>query len=469
MHHFMFDIQAVITRIFVLLSACLLASLPASSQTPNGSVPATKTARTLPTSYTAGAGVNSVRTWKPNQPLTTPSSVVSATDVKAVPQSTIYLDGLGRTLQTVSKGGSASATRDLVAPSLYDNLGREPFKYLPYSGTTGDGAFKLSPFADQKTFYDGILTTANNNKEEIYYGETQFEASPVGRVTKSMAPGNNWQGSQRGISQQYLMNAAADEVRIWNVTVTMSGNIPTAALASPGVYAAGELTKEVTTNENGKQVIVYKDREGKMILKKVQIAASPGVNHTGWLCTYYAYDDLGNLRFVMPPRAVERLSAASWVLSAEVRSNLCFVYEYDARKRMVVKKVPGADPVEMVYDLRDRLVLSRDGNLKAVGGKWMATIYDDQDRPSINGIYSSSLSHDALITAMESATGSVQVSTSIQALDHLSVARYETGTNIYKARVSVELQPGFETPSGGTTEMMTDPAMAAATESLTAS
>ncbi len=95
-----------------------------------------------------------------------------------MPQGTSYFDGLGRPLQTVAKGVSPATKKDLVAPVVYDNLGREAFKYLPYTSTAGDGAFKLNPFADQKTFYDGQLTTANNTKEDIYYSETQFEASP---------------------------------------------------------------------------------------------------------------------------------------------------------------------------------------------------------------------------------------------------------------------------------------------------
>ena len=42
-----------------------------------------------------------------------------------------------------------------------------------------------------------------------------------------------------------------------------------------------------------------------------------------------------------------------------------FQYKYDGRKRMIEKKVPGAAPVYMVYDQRDRLVLTQDGNQRA--------------------------------------------------------------------------------------------------------
>ncbi|WP_240646729.1 DUF6443 domain-containing protein, partial [Chitinophaga rhizosphaerae] len=441
--------------------------MPALAQQPNGSRPAVKTARQIPGAYPAGTKVNYVRTWTPNQPLTDPAQVISATDVKNVPQSTAYFDGLGRPLQTVSKGVSPGV-KDLVAPVVYDAFGREAFKYLPYTSATGDGTFKLNPFTDQGGFYGTFLDTAKNNEEDIFYSETQFEASPLNRVTKAMAPGNNYTGSGRGVGQQYLVNATADSVRIWTVTTTMAGNIPTSNITSASAYAAGTLFKNVTTDENGKQVVEYKDKEDKVVLKKVQLAASPGTGHVGWLCTYYAYDDLGNLRFVLPPRAVE-LSIGTWVVSANVKNNFCFRYEYDGRNRMIIKQVPGADPVELVYDQRDRLVLTRDGNLRAVTGKWMATIYDELNRPTLTGIYSSTLTHDALLSYMRGASSASSLTTKIKAVDNLVVSRYETNVNEYKARVSVELTDGFETPTGVAAEILTDPAMADISETFTSS
>ncbi|WP_164714155.1 DUF6443 domain-containing protein [Chitinophaga rhizosphaerae] len=438
------------------------------AQKPNGSKPAVKAARDIPAAYPVGTKVNYVRTWTPNQPLTDPALVTGATDVTNVPQATAYFDGLGRPLQTVTKGASPVTKKDLVAPVVYDAFGRESFKYLPYVSTAGDGAFKTSPFTDQASFYGTFLDTAKNNEEDIFYSETQFEASPLNRVTKEMAPGNNWTGAGRGVGAQYLVNAVGDSVRTWNVTTTFPNNIPSSSLASPGTYAAGTLFKNVTTDENGKQVVAYKDKEDKVVLKKVQFAAAPGTGHSGWLCTYYAYDDLGNLRFVLPPRAVERLAGASWALSAEVQNNLCFRYEYDGRNRMIVKKVPGADPVEMVYDQRDRLVLTRDGNLRAVTGKWMATVYDNLNRPIMSGIYMSALTHDALSTAMGTATSSSTVTTVIKAIDNLVVSKYETNVNTYKARLSVELTDGFETPAGSSTEVLVDPTMPDASETTTA-
>jgi RHS repeat-associated protein len=65
--------------------------------------------------------------------------------------------------------------------------------------------------------------------------------------------------------------------------------------------------------------------------------------------------------------------------------NWGFQYKYDARKRMIGKKVPGADWVYMVYDDRDRLVLTQDGNQRAAN-QWAFTKYDELNRPVLTGI-----------------------------------------------------------------------------------
>ena len=67
-------------------------------------------------------------------------------------------------------------------------------------------------------------------------------------------------------------------------------------------------------------------------------------------------------------------------------ANWSFQYEYDARKRMTDKKMPGADWVYMVYDDRDRLVMTQDGNQR-LSKQWLFTKYDTLNRPVMTGIY----------------------------------------------------------------------------------
>ena len=63
-----------------------------------------------------------------------------------------------------------------------------------------------------------------------------------------------------------------------------------------------------------------------------------------------------------------------------------FQYTYDHRQRMVEKQVPGAGVVYMVYDDRDRLVLTQDANQRA-DNQWIFTKYDVLNRPVMTGIY----------------------------------------------------------------------------------
>ncbi len=336
-----------------------------------------------PGPYSAGASVNYIRTWTPQRPLTDPATVVANTNIAEVGQSTQYFDGLGRPLQTVDKQASP-AKKDIVTPHVYDAFGREAWQFLPYaSASATDGAFKLDPFAEQKTFY---TTQLAGQGQTYYYSQTNFEPSPLSRPLLSMPAGNNWVGSARGTELSYEINGA-NEVRVWTVPAT-NGNVPT----SSSFYAAGKLYRQVTQDEDGNRVVDYKDLQGRVVLKKVESdkAANAAVNtHTGWLCTYYIYDDLGQLRWVIQPVGVQLLSAASWAFdntnltTSTIAKEQCFYYEYDYRMRLVVKKVPGAATEEMVYDVRDRLVMKRDGNLTAQG-YWLINKYDALNRLTQN-------------------------------------------------------------------------------------
>lgn len=387
---------------------------------------------TLP-AYTSGIKINYVRSWQPSKAFTTANDVMNSGLVKEVKESTQYLDGLGRPLQSVTKGISP-AGKDIVAPVTYDQYGRESYKFMPYEAGTGNGQFKMSPFTEPATFY-----STQYPGESIFYGKTDFESSPLNRTIKTMAPGNSWAGSGNGVSQQYLVNTVNDDVRIWDITLD-----PGAAPVARGTpYAAGLLFKNVTIDEAQHKVEEYKNKEGQVILKKVQVGQTAGVGYDGWLSTYYVYDDLGNLRFVLPPKMVNSLRGNNWVFPNNLEiSALCFRYVYDARNRMVLKQVPGADPVYMVYDIRDRLVMTQDGGLRQKG-KWLVTFYDELNRPSMTALYATNASTATLQAAMNTSTGSSSVTYNIPAPSTLTVNSHD-GRLVYKAVDEIVFNPGFE-------------------------
>ncbi len=386
--------------------------------------------------------INFVRTWDATAPEQN-ANVFITKQVKDVKQTTQYIDGLGRPLQTVIKQGSLQSSgnefADMVAPIVYDEFGREVIKYLPFAANNvppggsntaiTNGSYKTNALVQQQAF-----ATAQYPGETHFYSKTNFEPSPLNRPTDSYAPGTSWAGSEtntdpaqkRNVQIKYFINTSADDVKIWNVTNDpIIGNFGTYTLATNinnGVYEAGQLYKNITLDEHKKQVIEFKEKEGKVILKKVQLTAADdngaGANNVGWLCTYYIYDDLNNLRCVIQPEGVKHLAGSNWQLAnATLLAEQCFRYEYDERNRMVKKKVPSAGEVYMVYDSRDRLVLTQDANMRAQQ-KWMYSTYDFLNRPSATGIITDPANYNNLSYHLNAANASTT--------DYPSLANYST-------------------------------------------
>ena len=341
---------------------------------PNGAAgPATgtQTAIAMPAYATIDtSNMNYVRTrnfTKPGIPDTT--TAAAQTGIYDVHQVTDYEDGLGRDLQSVTRQ-STPGQHDLVSTSFYDSFGREAQKYLPYTDNGVTGGFRTNAASGQPAFYNQLL----NNEEGYYYQNTTYEPSPLNRVLKTTAPGKSWTGSNIGTAYFYRSNELYDSVRIWTITYGLA-DLP----ATSASYGQGTLSVLETTDEQNHKTITYTDIEGHVVLKKVQLADAQQPGYSGWLCTYYVYDDMNNLRLVIPPKATQYLGQNSWMLTTAIANELCFHYNYDARRRLIYKRMPGAGETDMVYDARDRVVMMQDSSLRA-GGQWMVTVYDSLNR-----------------------------------------------------------------------------------------
>lgn len=370
----------------IILSLCLLADASSFAQNKPSetSVRPAAIPVPIPLKYGAVAG-NYIRTWEPNMPTTDPAQVSAPERTPAeVKQATQYFDALGRDIQTVTKGISGQFQRDLVDMKVYDVMGRIQYQYLPYAperGQMNDGNFKRGAFADQHSFYGNTLLNPGAAGESIYYGKQVYEASPLSRPEKTFAAGNSW--SQTPSVQSYHVNLNLyDSVAIFDFP-------PGAVLpVHRGFYPTSSLYKNITRTEEDRMTIEYKDKEGKLILRKIEngIAAAINKPYTGWLCTYYIYDEMDNLRFIMSPRAVE-LILDNWTVTPAIAEELCFYYKYDHRRRLIEKRTPGTGyPVEMVYDKRDRLVMIRDAG-QWEKGQWLVTRYDIFNRPTSTILY----------------------------------------------------------------------------------
>lgn len=346
-----------------------------------------------------------------------------------------YIDGLGRPDQFIQIGASPSGL-DMVQPIDYDDFGRESMKYLPYSMRSNNKGAYVSGELNSSNW--NIYGVESNNAFSV----TKFENSPLSRVEEKGAPGLAWQPnadpfnfSGHTLKVEYASNQDMDKVFLFQ--------LENDALVRNANYPANQLYKTITKNENwtsGKAHTIeeFKDVLGQVILKRSYLDESTHLD------TYYVYDDYGLLRYVLPPKAIEQMyggieestntvlikdtqtlyapesdvnhylveesgsltlgsgftftatSSNSLIISSgNTQSDLCYSYRYDSRKRMIEKKLPGALPIYMVYDDRDRLVATQDGNQREAG-KWLVTKYDSFNRPVMIALYTSDKDQDEL-------------------------------------------------------------------------
>jgi RHS repeat-associated protein len=212
------------------------------------------------------------------------------------------------------------------------------------------------------------------------------------------------------VKSEYLLNGS-NEVLDWTYDPsTRLVNAGTAA--SPTYFPANKLIVLKRTDENGTIVLEYTNNEGQRLLSRVQAGATQiPVNDANYASTYYVYDDFGKLVCVIPPEASKRITSSpseyldkSNTEKDNFLNRWAFRYVYDARKRLVEKKKPGSETVYMVFDNRNRLVLTQDGNQRPLK-EWTYTKYDRLDRPIMVGVYT----HSAEIN--QSAMGALVSST----------------------------------------------------------
>jgi RHS repeat-associated protein len=354
-------------------------------------------------------------------------------------QTTIYLDGLGRGTQKISRETATPATAngvwgDMVQFSQYDPYGREAKRYLPYTTTIQSGKYKTTPLTEQTQYY----TTTYN--ETSAFSTITFDNSPLNRVVNVKQPGTAW-AAGNGNSAVYDINTLADNIQSFTVDYIQS-NPP----VYKGVYPAGTLYKMTYKDENQKQVVEFTNKNGQLILKKVQLDDVPANEYTGWICTYSIYDDFGLLRYQIQPEGVKYLAANSWSFAGAngllILNEQCFLYNYDDKGRTIWKKTPGAQPLQMLYDVRDRVVFMQDGNQALLSPpQWTANIYDELDRPVITTLYNTTKTIAQLQTDINNAavSSTVTITNPAQPIAILTVNQRQAGIASYKATNTVYL------------------------------
>jgi hypothetical protein len=373
--------------------------------------------------------INGITSESQIENLTIPASQIS--------QSFSYVDKLGRPLQTLHRQ-STPLGKDLVSFKVFDVLGRQSKSYLPYSSSQTTGLYVDNILGASS--YTGSLhyNLYNTSGDKIAddpqpYSQTIFELNPLNRVSQQGSIGAYWQpttGVPKAIT--YSTNSA-NEVKKW--TIIALGNFKFSHYYT--FYDANELSVTTSTDEQGLVSKQYQDFEGKTISTKTQVSS------TVWAETGYVYDDRGDLRSVIPPEAISKvqqqveaagmpssyilvtqntnlnpdfqftpttylyLEGVTVTLSPSVLSNsflpptqirpypqavtsnslsqYAYQYLYDNLHRKIAEKTPGTDWKYFIYDNRDQLVLSQDGNQRLIN-QYSFTKYDDLGRPVLSGL-----------------------------------------------------------------------------------
>lgn len=233
-----------------------------------------------------------------------------------------FMDGLGRTFETIQKQYSPLG-KDVVVVQEFDDQGRVARVSDPFEVNKTDGN------------YFNYL-----NKSGIEWTTSRYEPSPLNRVLGVTPPS-------------------------WYETTTAYGSNSGEVVG----YSANELSKTTVTDPNGNQSIIYKDKRGRLILSRRTDSSGNQPNDT-----YYTYDNKDRLITVVPPNAS----------ISNPQADLIYEYTYNEEDHMLTKKVPGADLVKMYYNDRDLLTVMEDGLLKSKN-KWLVTQYDDYGRVTKTG------------------------------------------------------------------------------------
>ena len=293
--------------------------------------------------------------------------------------STTYLDGLGRSVQSVVHQASP-LKKDMVSQNVFDAFGRVQRQYMGYTATTNDGSFHHQAVSEQLDFYQNGATRVENS--DYPYAEVKYEKSPLNRVLEGGAQGKDWQLDQGHTDKGHIEVNNANEIRYWKYNQTPP------YYYSDSYYPAGSLIKGITTDSEGNQSVTYTDPFGNVVYSASEVSETNGV--TEWAETYNIYDDFLRLAFIISPEGVKELANtgnSNWSLQdAAFVDRWATCYKYDERHRITEQTINGAGTDEVVYNRYNHVVMTRNAEQRT-NNEWVYIKCDYLGRPTMTGIY----------------------------------------------------------------------------------
>ena len=223
-------------------------------------------------------------------------------------ESVSYTDGLGNHTQSIAIKQSPSK-KDITQHIEYDQFGRSVKKYLPTPTNQGSGEFISNALILTNNYYQSTFSDSHP------YSETLYSNSPLNTPQKSSSPGDTWQlinnsNGDHTTKYDYGTNILNEVIKFRVVYENENPfNISQGILP---YYPKGELLKNTVKNENWALTDgvlntkdVFTDKNGRKIVEFSYETDFSGTIKK--LSTYYVYDYKGNLRYVLPPKAVNNL------------------------------------------------------------------------------------------------------------------------------------------------------------------
>ena len=211
-----------------------------------------------------------------------------------------YFNGLGKPIQEIAVQMSP-AGKDIIQHIEYDAFGRTAQKYLPFASNQTTGALLPDAKTATLSYYQ---STYNDAKP---YTETIFEASPMHQITEEVGIGQDFTQSNGRTHKTIIETNNQTDKRVKKFDIQkLNGYYQLQSSFSH--YENGTLLVQTTKDQNwlpehGNRGTSesYKDKNGRLVLERVYDDSENELN------TYYIYDPLGNLTFVIPPIAENRI------------------------------------------------------------------------------------------------------------------------------------------------------------------
>ena len=240
-----------------------------------------------------------------------------------------FYDGRGR-LVVSATNGLGTAGNYVYTLQAYDAAGNASRQWLPVAGTSSiqlpDGSavpqMSFSQYGDS-------------------YGYSSSAHDALGRQTESVMPGEAWHAGGRKKTVSHIINKASDNTS----------------------FPAGFLTGELAADEDGHTLTTWYDLRG------LKVQEDRGAGNT----TRHIYNSFGQLVSVLMPGH-----------NPADPNHTSYGYEYDALGRVVMKRLPGSEPIRYWYDKADRVAFMQDGMLREKG-RYRFMLYDALGRLAVQG------------------------------------------------------------------------------------